>query len=337
MTKTTILLFFLFLLATALSAQDTNRIRICTYNVLNFGPSEDTNRIAAMRKVLAEVDAEIVVVQELNGEPGTLAFLHTVAGPLLYPISSGFDGPDTDNGIIFKGEELIYHDHLVLPTPLRNIDEFILHVNGSDDTLHIFVCHLKAGNTPEDSIQRVQEAQILRNRMDTLPAHHHRIVAGDLNVYTSQEEAYQVLTRIGIVAAGEVVDPINRPGDWHDNTEFADIHTQSPRTRLFGGGINGGMDDRFDFILLSASLLDGEYQSGSYTAFGNDGNHMNDSINAGTNNVVSQETAQALHDASDHLPVFLDLVFVKKSSGVEGEEGWKKKPMDLTGIQDPQK
>ncbi|MEZ4784893.1 MAG: hypothetical protein R3F28_12555 [Candidatus Kapaibacterium sp.] len=101
--------------------------------------------------------------------------------------------------------------------------------------------------------------------------------------------------------------------------DFADVYTH-PRLRQyggrFGGGVNGGMDDRFDQILLSPALLS-RYLPGSYTSFGNDGNHFNDSINAMPNTAVSPELAQALHDASDHLPVYLDLVFEKNTTSAK--------------------
>ena len=91
------------------------------------------------------------------------------------------------------------------------------------------------------------------------------------------------------------------------------MHTQSPRTSSFGGGANGGMDDRFDWLFVSQSILDETssmyYVDGTYCAFGNDGNHFNDAINDGTNNSVSAEMADALHDASDHLPVYMDVWF----------------------------
>ena len=42
---------------------------------------------------------------------------------------------------------------------------------------------------------------------------------------------------------------------------------------------------------------------------GNDWNHFNDAINDGNNTSVSDEIADALHAASDHLPVYMDLWF----------------------------
>ena len=112
---------------------------------------------------------------------------------------------------------------------------------------------------------------------------------------------------------GRLFDPIDRIGNWHNNSSFSDVHTQSPRTTSFGGGANGGMDDRFDWLFVSESILDNQsrmvYIDDSYTAFGNDGNHFNDAINSGNNFSVSEQIADALHDASDHLPVYMDVWF----------------------------
>jgi len=112
--------------------------------------------------------------------------------------------------------------------------------------------------------------------------------------------------------SGYVIDPINRPGDWHNNISFVDIHTQSTRTRQFGGGANGGMDDRFDMILVSENMIEVggiHYLDSTYIAYGNDGNHFNDSLNAPPNTTVTQEIANALHYASDHIPLFATFRF----------------------------
>ena len=102
-------------------------------------------------------------------------------------------------------------------------------------------------------------------------------------------------------------------GPWHNNSSYADVHTQSPRTTSFGGGAPGGMDDRFDWIFTSAEMLNPEsemrYIDETYTALGNDGNHFNDAINNGNNLSVSDIVADAIHDASDHLPVYMDVWF----------------------------
>ena len=84
----------------------------------------------------------------------------------------------------------------------------------------------------------------------------------------------------------------------------------------------GGMDDRFDWLLVSAQFLDEssilKYIENSYVTYGNDGNHFNDAINSGSNSAVSNDIADALHDASDHLPVYMDLWFDDLIYSMEG-------------------
>ena len=72
------------------------------------------------------------------------------------------------------------------------------------------------------------------------------------------------------------------------------------------------MDDRFDMILLSQAIFETggiSYVPNSYTAYGNDGLHFNDSINRPPNNAVGQTIANAIHYSSDHIPVFASFEF----------------------------
>ena len=87
------------------------------------------------------------------------------------------------------------------------------------------------------------------------------IVSGDFNIYSNNsisEPAFDMLTTEGGNSQGQLFDPINRIGNWHNNSSFADVHTQSPRTTQFGGGANGGMDDRFDWLFISGTMISTE-------------------------------------------------------------------------------
>jgi hypothetical protein len=78
-----------------------------------------------------------------------------------------------------------------------------------------------------------------------------------------------------------------------------------------------GCDDRFDFIIFSQSIEDGDrmnYMADSTWPEGNDGLHYNDSINRFPNLFVSQQMADAIHYASDHLPVIARFVFHRTTS-----------------------
>lgn len=302
------LLLFLLLSLPALAQQP---IRICTYNLLNFGgPQTSGERIAALENVLDQITPTILVTQEINGtSDGAKQFRDNV---LIFvdsrlKLAPFADGENTDNALYYDSTVVEVVQHVVVGSITRIIDRWTVAVLGTTDTFAIYGCHLKAGETANDKDVRAAEAQLIRtDYLTALPPHYGFLVAGDLNVYSSTEVAYQ---RLITGDSGKVLDPINRPGSWHDNDAYADIHTQATHDTASGGFVSGGVDDRFDFILLSSSLME-KYVTGSYTAFGNDARHFNNSINAEPpNSVVSQEVANALYDASDHLPVYLELVF----------------------------
>ena len=60
-----------------------------------------------------------------------------------------------------------------------------------------------------------------------------------------------------------------------------------------------------DEIAFSYNHL--RYVQGSYKAIGNDGPHFNQSVDQGYNTSVPAEVAEALYDASDHLPVTMKI------------------------------
>lgn len=307
-------LTILFLITTLTLGQ---QVTIATYNLLNYGTAADRNNY--FRTVMTAIDPDIVLVQEIISQAAVDNFLNNV---LNNPYSAGIflDGPDTDNAIFFKTPNFEFLSNIPISTSLRDINQFTLVHNATNDTLIIYSVHLKAGSGTANEQQRLAEANILRQVTDNLPPTTDFIIVGDFNLYTSSEPAYQVL--LDQATSGYVLDPIDMPGDWHADPTFALIHTQSTRTRQFGGGANGGMDDRFDLILASQSVMDAggiEYLENSYQAFGNDGLHFNDSINALPNNAVPPAVANALHYASDHLPVVCQLYF-EPLIGIAGAE-----------------
>tara|TARA_B100000029_G_C17133500_1_gene799655 strand:- start:164 stop:688 length:525 start_codon:yes stop_codon:yes gene_type:complete len=114
-----------------------------------------------------------------------------------------------------------------------------------------------------------------------------------------------------------LIDPISTPGNWHNNSSYSSVHTQSTRSsNESDGGASGGMDDRFDQLLISEGI---NYINDSYVAYGNDGNHFNSSINSGNNSAVSNNIANALYNASDHLPVYMDIVFDISANTIQGD------------------
>ena len=216
------------------------------------------------------------------------------------------------NIFTFVGTSVVY---TAQSSGTRDVIEWVMLHNLSGVEFNVYGVHLKASSGSSNANQRLQETTILRNHLNNL-APNFFIVGGDFNIYSnnsSSEPAFDMLTSSSDDNDGQMFDPINRIGHWHNNSSYSDVHTQSPRTSSFGGGANGGMDDRFDWLFVSQSILNQDspmqYVEGTYWAVGNDGNHFNDAINDGNNNSVSEEIADALHDASDHLPVYMDVWF----------------------------
>lgn len=184
---------------------------------------------------------------------------------------------------------------------------------------YVYSSHYKASTGSSNAARRNVEAQAIRANADSLGQGAHIIYAGDFNIYSSNEAMWTTLTGSG---AGQAFDPVERVGNWHDNIAFRDVHTQSPAaTSRYSGQITGGMDDRFDFQLVTGEFLDGEglaYIAGSYRAFGNTGSHvLNGDITSGSaaalaerlpgySTVQAAAVLEALAKASDHLPVVAD-------------------------------
>jgi len=305
----------LVLLVAASGAAHAEAIRVCTYNILNFPGSTGSSRESAFRTVLSNADPDVIVVQEILSLSGVNQFLNNVLNygqPGTYAAAPFVDGPDTDNALFYKPAVVDFISTQQISTALRDISEYVLRpVDHSSSAANVYVYsfHLKAGSTSSDQTKRLAEATILRNHLNTPPAGSHFILGADLNIRASTESAYQKLVGSEANNDGRSFDPIDTPGSWYSNAAFAAVHTQSPRTTQFGGGANGGMDDRFDQLLVSEACEDGEgfcIIDGTYTAYGNDGQHFNIAINDGTNYAVGNTIATAIHDASDHIPVFAD-------------------------------
>ncbi|MBT3756445.1 MAG: T9SS type A sorting domain-containing protein, partial [Candidatus Cloacimonetes bacterium] len=164
--------------------------------------------------------------------------------------------------------------------------------------------------------ERLEEVAKLRDHINLLPAGTEFIIVGDMNFYTSSEPGYQKFIADESNNISRAEDLSDQVGDWHNNSDYEAVHTQSTRSTQFGGGASGGLDDRFDFIFSSYQLNNGyglEYIEDTITSYGNDGAHFNVSINYGTNSVVSPEIADALYFASDHLPVFAEFNTINSS------------------------
>ena len=186
-------------------------------------------------------------------------------------------------------------------------------IPASNDTvwLYVAVAHLKAGGTASDIAQRGQEAGSLVQYWRSTGLRGNLVVMGDLNVSSSSEPAFDSLLNAGSTPNHRLKDPVSRLGSWSGNSSFALWHTQSPRTTSNGCASGGGMDDRYDHILVNDFVLGDSlgirYVPASFRVVGNDGNRFNGNVNGTFNASVPVAIANALYDISDHLPVVVKL------------------------------
>lgn len=310
-----ILLTLLMLGTLSAQAQTYDTLKVATYNVLNYPGNSSATRNPEFRKVLRAMNPDVLIVQEMTSSAGVSEFLSQVLNsgqPGTYASAPFSNGPDSDNALFYKPARVSFLSQIVLATMLRDINGYVLRPAGVfSDSLdfRIYSAHFRSSMGEESA--RFAEADTLRNHLNSLGPGYY-IVGGDFNLYTSTEAAYQELIGSQSDNDGRVYDPLGMPGSWHDNATFAAIHTQSPRVANLGdGGATGGLDDRFDFLLPTTpfqTLPGWQLVPGSYVTFGNDGAHFGQAVNNGTNFAVPDSIADALHAASDHLPVMLSIV-----------------------------
>ena len=96
------------------------------------------------------------------------------------------------------------------------------------------------------------EIDSLRKYTNSLPENAQYIIFGDFNIYSSNEYGYKKLLD-STSGTGYFIDPLKLTGTFN-NITYAKYHTQSPRVRSFQGGVTGGLDDRFDYILYNKAI-----------------------------------------------------------------------------------
>ena len=308
------LIIFLLLYNILIYAQ-FDELKVMYYNILDY-PDSDPGREVYFRTINQYLQADIILVNELKTNTGAYLLLNNalnVYGTTHYAKAIFNEQIFSENLLYYNSEKLALYSQDVIYTSLRDIDEYILYYKSNDlattnDTIffYFYVAHLKA-NLGEEA-QRLAEVNDFLDHLNAIPNAENIFFGGDFNVYTSSEPAYQALVNNSTY---NLNDPL-LAGNWHTNSSFSNIHTQSTRTASFGGGSTGGLDDRFDLILFSDDVLNNtnrvEYISNSCEAFGNDGNHFNGAlIDLPLNPDLPDSVNYALYYMSDHLPVVCDI------------------------------
>ena len=327
---------FLVILTMCLGLQAQETITIMQYNLLQYGnynsgfadcyeTNNNTQRKdECIRTLLDYVKPDIFTVCEF-GKPQQLQtdFLkHNLN-------TNGVNYWKSDNIINYANSSIINHifydsrkmelkKHVALRTSPRDTDVYELYMKTTDlisgDTIKLvcIVSHPKAGMNYEGDRRATMQVA-----MDYVNLHYQNdnvLIMGDFNMYRASESGYRLLTQTYSNSNVLFVDPlanVGGVGEWNGNMQYAPFHTQSTRRYSDECFSSGGLDDRFDFILMSDEIYMGfnklKYVNNSYHAVGNDGKHFDQSINQTGNSAVPDNVAEALFDGSDHLPITLQI------------------------------
>jgi endonuclease/exonuclease/phosphatase family metal-dependent hydrolase len=337
------------LVGLAVAASAPAQLRVAAWNLSNYS---GTDRAAEVRTVVygqfngRSLSPDVFALQEFTSASALSTFvgvLNSAPGsPGDWVAAPFITGPDTQSVLVYRTSRAVLVNSVVVAlgststtNQPRNTYRYDLRPAGygpaAGNHFAVYSTHMKAGSTSEDLDRRQVECDRIRNNAsgldtnptngvaDGLPAGYHFILAGDLNMQSSSQAPYQVL--VSAPALGRFFDPINTPGSWNNSSAYRFVHTQDP----VGAG---GMDDRYDQVLISGGLIDGvgfDYVGNaavpystttwndanhSYRAWGNDGTSYNLALTITGNTMVGATIAQALADAAGgagHLPVYLDL------------------------------
>ena len=297
-------------------------IKIMQYNLLNYGNdfngcNQTSNNIEhkneQLQIIIDYVKPDIFCVNEIDA---SLSDVNHLMGGVLNINGVDYWSHATKSSNSYTMNMLYYNSDIftldyqenIYANP-RQLDVYNLTHNASSIEFKVIVGHLKASEGSDNAIKRAEATQNLMDYLNNIGSGNY-IFMGDFNFYSSSEQAFQNLTNYSNSSVN-FYDPINRIGTWHNSRSFSDIHTQSTHRSSNGCTSTGGMDDRFDFILISEYIKNGsnniEYLPNSYETIGQDGNHYNQAINDGSNNSAPIIVIDALYEMSDHVPVSLKL------------------------------
>lgn len=304
-----------------------NKVKMMSYNLLNFNNytnyctqanNNHVNKAGYLATIVSNQQPDILACCEVGKTQSLQYSISYILGNSLningvtrWAAANAAGNEYLNNALFYDKTKFKLTGQQNIQTSVRLVNVYKLMNLASGDTLKVIVAHLKAGY--EYAGDRADMVDDIMNKLQQQGNNDNYVICGDFNVYSASEAAFQKLvnpsyTRIAFY------DPVDMMGDWNSNYRFSDVHTQSTHDDSNNDCFSyGGMDDRFDFILMSGSIIDGTkgitYKNGSYWAVGQDGNRYNRAINSPTNITLPENVIDALYNMSDHLPVVAEFYF----------------------------
>jgi len=322
-----------YLIISTLSLFGQTQINVMAYNIMHYPTTLHydselgtfVDRAPVLMEIVDDYRPDILMLCEIKEDEAadyifqeSLLPINPAYRKVEFVLNQSSSYTELQQMLYFNSQKLSLTGQQIITTYIRDINQYSFTINTATPLhLEVFVAHLKASSGSVNENKRLQMVEEFTAHLGSIPDDSYVIFGGDFNFYAASEPGYQEL--LDPTNTIRLIDPISRPGDWHNNAYFTDVHTQSPLQSnghfqtVSGGsdGVTGGLDDRFDFILMSENLEDGtalSYIPDTYKSYGNNSNCFNGSINdPNCDGAFSQEIRDLLYHMSDHLPVVMSL------------------------------
>ncbi|MBW1912037.1 MAG: hypothetical protein JRI43_02475 [Deltaproteobacteria bacterium] len=263
-----------------------------------------------------ELRPDILVVQDMVDADGVTLFLNKVLNhsKALYKKAKFRTQDGTATAFFYNKKTIKLLSQEEIPTLNRSMWGYYFKIkkgDGKGKKLNVYSVHLPEGTKTAAKNLRDSDTELIRAYLDNkhIPKDIF-VVCGTFNLAGTKDKAFKILTADAEVNNGLLVDPLDKTGRWHNKKKHQITFSVSTRKMDTGVGAAGGLKDRYDNFFISQSIVDDEkftFVEGSYIAYGNDGKHLRKAITIPDNKVVSQDIAEALYLASDHLPIVMEL------------------------------
>jgi hypothetical protein len=297
-------ILLLFLLSAALFAQTP--VRIASYNLHEYPNGQNQY----FKKVMDIINPDALIVVEMDTPAGVSEFLtNCLSAEYTSAVAAeiqDYTGQNpNDCALYYKTAVFTLIASKPVTAKPRLLSEFKLVHKITNDTLIVFGVHLKAFNDTGDQSSRTSAAGVLRAESAWFGPTINYLVCGDFNIFTSEEAAFKKL--LTTTNNGYFIDPMNGTGSFSGNEALKNLCTWST-----GNGGRNSLNTRFDMFLVSPALMTpGGADYKEFKIYGNDdGKHYNSNMTIMPNDWFNDSSiGTALYNASDHLPVYVNLNF----------------------------
>ena len=301
--------------------QDLQPVKIMHYNLLNYGNNCNVDldeKDEWLRTILDHVGPDILTVNEIGNRELYADRIRNNGFPQNSQMVVGEfyvnEGSGITNAILYNAAKFDLVNRTIIEDWPRDITIYSLAPLGnpaSSNPLHLIIAHFKAGRDDEDIATRQISGSKVMTWIEQNAQGENVLLLGDLNISRASEPGFRLLVDNSNPSI-DLIDPTGFDDGWGPDTRG--VLTQSTRfSQPSDCGVGGGLDDRFDFMLLSESLLNGSggatYIEGSFETIGNDAQVFNRALNCDLNTAVPQNVCESLFNTSDHLPIALEIGF----------------------------